>query len=190
MSPFGHFDLLAPFYDRLIATPDGQALRALAALPTAGRLLDVGGGTGRVAQGLVGSVPKIIIVDASLRMLRQAQVKDGLQTVVGLSERLPFPDGAFERVVMVDAFHHLGDQSKSLAEMWRVLAPGGRLVIEEPDVHRFAVKLVALAERLALMRSHFVEADRIATELHRLGAQTSIHHQDHTAWVVARKPSI
>jgi len=35
----------------------------------------------------------------------------------------------------------------------RVLAPGGRLVIEEPDVERTPVRLIALAEKLALMRS-------------------------------------
>jgi len=73
----------------------------------------------------------------------------------GLAEQFPFADGAFDRVVMVDAFQHLHDQHVAAKETLRVLRPGGRLVIEEPDIRRWAVKWTALGERLLLMRSRF-----------------------------------
>ncbi len=182
-----HFDLLAPIYDRFISTPEEGVLMELLGLPYEGALLDAGGGTGRIAATLAGRVGRIVIADGSLPMLGQAREKGCCEAVGGLTERLPFRDDAFGRVIVVDAYHHLGDQAASLRELWRVLAPGGRLVIEEPDIDRFAVKLVALAEKLALMRSCFVRADRIAAALEALGARTEIVRQDHNVWVVGVK---
>lgn len=182
-----HFDILAPLYDHLISPPDERRIIRLARLPVKGLLLDVGGGTGRISQYLVGSANQVIVLDSSFRMLSQAKTKNGLRPVVSAAEELPFPDHAFERIVMVDAFHHLADQSMSMLELWRVLKPGGVLVVEEPDIRHFAVKLVALAEKLALFRSHFLSAERIADRLHGYGAKTQIHREKPNVWVVAEK---
>jgi demethylmenaquinone methyltransferase/2-methoxy-6-polyprenyl-1,4-benzoquinol methylase len=76
---------------------------------------------------------------------------------------------------MVDAFHHVCDQQQTAAELLRVLAPGGRLVVEEPNIETLTVKLIALAEKLALMRSHFLSPSAIAQMFRSLGAQVSIH---------------
>jgi demethylmenaquinone methyltransferase/2-methoxy-6-polyprenyl-1,4-benzoquinol methylase len=186
--PFpNHFDHLAPIYDRIISAPDRTQIMEFAELPIGGRLLDVGGGTGRIAQGFVGKAGQIIIADSSLKMLKEAQLKKDLQTVGSAAEALPFPDEYFARVLMVDAFHHLQHQEHSLTELWRVLAPGGLLIIEEPDIHSLAVKLVALVEKLALFRSHFVPAKWIAEQLRALGLHTQVHTAGVTFWVVGRK---
>jgi demethylmenaquinone methyltransferase/2-methoxy-6-polyprenyl-1,4-benzoquinol methylase len=183
-----HFDLLAPFYDRVIKSSDRKRLAEILDLPISGRLLDAGGGTGRIAEGLVDRAGRVVVSDSSLKMLHQARSKEGLDLVGGETERLPFPDGCFERVLIVDSFHHLADQARSLTELWRVLTPGGLLVIEEPDIRRIAVKLVALAEKLTLFRSHFIPAERIATLLEEYDAQATVHREGHTAWVVGEKP--
>lgn len=160
------------------------------ALPISGRLLDAAGGTGRIAQRLVDLAGLVVVADASMKMLRQASSKVNLCCMVGSkTERLPFPDASFERVIVVDAFHHLADQARSLGEFWRVLAPGGRLVIEEPDIRHFGVKLVALVEKLALFRSHFVPAEKIAARLNDLGARTSVHREGYAVWVVGERES-
>jgi len=187
MPIFDHFDLLAPFYDRVIRGPGDTPLLELLAPPAPGWLLDAGGGTGRVAAALAGHFERIVIADGSRPMLGQALAKGCCAAVVGYTERLPFDDGNFARVIMVDAYHHLSDQQASLRELWRVLAPGGRLVIEEPDIRLFAVKLVALAEKLALMRSHFMRAEAIAAGLEALGASTQLVRREHNAWVVGIK---
>src|SRR3970040_1698460 len=129
---------------------------ALAALPVSGALLDAGGGTGRVAQFMSGKANPIVVADLSCKMLSEARQKDGLRPVCSHTEKLPFPDETFARIIMVDALHHVCDQRGTVGELWRTLQPGGRLVIEEPDLRLFGVKLLAIAEKLALMRSHFL----------------------------------
>ncbi len=187
MPIFDHFSTLAPHYDRLIQPPQNDHLRSYVRLPSSGRLLDAGGGTGRIAQQLIGQVDQIIVADQSLKMLREAKEKGGLLAVGSETEQLPFPDGCFSRVLVVDAYHHLTDQGSSLVEFWRVLAPGGRLVIEEPDIDRFAVKLIALGEKLTFFQSHFERAEVIAERLNALDALIEIHRHDHNAWVIADK---
>lgn len=182
-----HFSILAPLYDRLIQIPEKNHLIAISGLPITGRVLDAGGGTGRIAQMLVNEANQIVVADTSLKMLGVAKSKKKLDVVGSEIECLPFPDGCFERIVVVDAFHHFRDQNLSLSELWRVLMHGGRLIIEEPDIRRFSIKLVALAEKLTLFRSHFITAERVAARLKNLGAQTSILRIEHNAWIIGDK---
>ncbi|OGO16549.1 MAG: hypothetical protein A2Y93_15405 [Chloroflexi bacterium RBG_13_68_17] len=182
-----HFDLLAPIYDRLVPPPADDHLAELAGLPVAGRLLDAGGGTGRIARRLAGLAGAVTIADASRRMLTAARRLARLGAVACQAERLPFAAGTFERVVMVDAYHHVADQDLTLRELWRVLERGGRMVIEEPDIDTWAVRLIAWGERLLLMRSRFERAEAIASRLSALGAEVSLRRDRNTAWVVAAR---
>jgi len=182
-----HFDILSAFYDRLIGAPDTERLQRLLKLPSVGWLLDAGGGTGRVSSRLVGLVEHVVISDLSLHMLQKAPTG----TVRGVRahvERLPFRDDFFHRIVVVDALHHFCDQREALADLLRVLKPGGRLVIEEPDFNHKAVKLLALAEKLFLMRSHFYAPQGIRDLFASLGQDAAIETDGrYTAWVTVDK---
>lgn len=181
--PFDHFDLIAPIYAHATYSALDK-MRELADLPAKGRLLDLGGGTGRVAAALRDDVDEIVIADVSMGMLKRTP-RSTLEPVCSYSESLPFPDNFFERVIMVDALHHVLDQPASAREMFRVLKPGGRIVIEEPDINSFAVKLIALAEKLLLMRSRFLQPMRIASLFP--GAQTNVVAEKSNAWVIVSK---
>lgn len=184
----GHFDLIAHFYDRFAGSPKVNRLTALLDLPASGLLLDAGGGTGRVGRTLRPHVDALIVVDEAHGMMKEAAAAEVGCPVRSAAEGLPFPDGTFARAVVVDAFHHFADQRAAVRELVRVLAPGGRLVIEEPDVTRFVVKLVALGERLLLMRSHFLTAEEIAELARVSGARVRVERDRHdTAWVVVEK---
>lgn len=178
-----HFRLVAPIYDRFFASPQPDRLRSLLDLPVAGRLLDVGGGTGRVAQALRGLADQVVVVDESAAMLQQAWLK-GLPAVRGQAESLPFADGAFAAILVVDAFHHLQDQQQAAVELLRVLAPSGRLVIEEPNVERASVHLLALAEKLALMRSHFHSPSAVQRIFEAAGGNVRLVRQGMSFWAV------
>lgn len=187
MPYFDHFEILAPIYDRLFQPRYAGQLIALAGLPTQGPLLDVGGGTGRVAQMLRGLAGQVIVADISLGMLRQAAGKDGLSGVCTPAENLPFEAESFSHVIVVDAFHHVCDQEATVRELWRVLQKRGRIVIEEPDIRSPMVWVVAAVEKLLLMRSRFVSPRRIAAMFNFEGAQTSVTRQGYTGWVVVEK---
>ena len=187
MPLIAHFDLMASFYDRIFGPPDPVHLRKLLGLPTAGRLLDVGGGTRRVAQILRDEVGKAIILDNSAGMVRQATSK-GLTAVRGEVEELPFPNDCFSRILVVDAFHHFRNQSGAARELLRVLSPQGRLVIEEPNVKRWTVKVVALAEKMALMRSRFNEPKRAAKLFEERQGKVMISKEEgFYFWLVVQK---
>jgi ubiquinone/menaquinone biosynthesis C-methylase UbiE len=158
-----------------------------AILPTQGAVLDVGGGTGRIAAALVDLAPMVVVADLSLEMLRQARNKGELETVCSYSEKLPFADGVFDRVIMVDALHHVHDQRLTASELWRVVKYGGRIVIEEPDIRKFSVKLVALAEKLAIMRSHFLPPPTIEGLFPFPNARIKTDCDGFNAWVVIDK---
>jgi ubiquinone/menaquinone biosynthesis C-methylase UbiE len=159
--PFDHFSFIAPLYNRQSSYSSLEIMIKTADLPTAGRLLDVGGGTGRVASVLSKFASEVFVVDPSRGMLRFAATKPGLHVIAGLSEQLPFPDDFFQRIIMVDVFHHVASQIETAHELMRVLKPGGRIVIEEPDIRTFNTKLIAFIEQLLLMRSHFLTPNQI-----------------------------
>lgn len=184
--PFDHFDFIAPVFSRVGYASTADMIRH-ADLPTPGRVLDAGGGTGRVASAIREQAGEMVIADPSLGMLRQAD-RTQLKLACSNSESLPFPNDSFERVIMVDALHHVVDQRHTAREMYRVLKPGGRIVIEEPDIRTFGVKLVALGEKLLLMRSHFLAPERIVELFSFDSAKTSVHTAEGDAWVVIEKP--
>lgn len=161
MAKFDHFNLLGPIYDLIFGRSKNQEIVELTDASDGQRILDVGGGTGRISVLLNSSMTKVIVADAAMNMIRQAHDK-GIQAVNAASEKLPFSDQSFDRIVMVDAFHHVEDQQISLGEMWRLLANNGKIIIEEPNFHNLFVKMIALGEKLLLMRSHFVTPEKIA----------------------------
>ena len=180
-----HFNLLAPFYDRVIPFARLDQMLRMLDLPHTGSLLDAGGGTGRVAEALRPHVAWVVVADVSRGMLAQARQKD-LSATSTETEHLPFPAETFDRVLMVDALHHVVNQGETIRELYRVLKAGGRLVIEEPDLRTFPVKLIAIAEKLALMRSHFLAPLQIAN-LFSAQARVRIESEENTAWVIAEK---
>ena len=182
-----HFNILAPLYDRLIHFEKPERLARIAALPMSGRLLDAGGGTGRVAYALAEYATQVVVADQSMGMLQQAAMKGGVQPVCAITEQLPFPDGMFERIIIVDAMHHVYDAVRTSHELWRVLKPGGRIVIEEPDIRKGIVKLAALVEKAALMRSHFISPIKLASYFTSPHASINIMVEGYTAWVVVDK---
>lgn len=182
------FDLLAPVYDRVIKPREPEEFAELLGLPTDGWLLDVGGGTGRVSSTLTSMVGKLVLCDLSLPMMMEAKNKDMPCLVQGSSHLLPFPSNFFERVLVVDALHHFSDQQGAIKDLIRVLKPGGRLLIEEPDIRKTTVKVVALMEKMALMKSHFYTPNEIVGMVRRTGyAAEQSSDGEFAAWVVVNK---
>jgi ubiquinone/menaquinone biosynthesis C-methylase UbiE len=183
------FNLVAPIYDHVINFNSADKLAELLMLDGSQTLLDLGGGTGRITTALAPHAARTFIADLSMPMLRQAQSKAIAHLINTSSNLLPFADDLFDAIVVVDALHHFSHQQQVIAELIRLLKPGGRLVIEEPNIHQFSVKLVALAEKLALMGSHFHTHEQIQAMLTPFDqiSVNIIHSDNHAVWVVAEK---
>jgi demethylmenaquinone methyltransferase/2-methoxy-6-polyprenyl-1,4-benzoquinol methylase len=103
------------------------------------RVLDVAGGTGDLARAFarrVGSQGEVWLTDINGSMLvvgRDRMLDDGsLQPAVRCdAEALPFPDGYFDRVTVAFGLRNMTHKERALAEMRRVLASGGRLLVLE-----------------------------------------------------------
>jgi demethylmenaquinone methyltransferase/2-methoxy-6-polyprenyl-1,4-benzoquinol methylase len=143
-------------------------------LPGTGLLLDIGGGTGRVAAVLAERGQKVIIIDVSPGMLRQARGKPAIHPVLADAAALPFPSGTFPRALIVDALHHIPDQQGTILELGRTLAPGGVAVVVEPNTTNYFVKLIQLFEWLMFMHSHFLKDHELLRLFENLPGKTSL----------------
>lgn len=184
--PLDHFSLIAGLYDRAARFTITEPLFGLLSLSPNNILLDAGGGTGRIAASLRSMVREVVVVDLSHGMLRRAADK-GLEAVCSRAERFPFSSGTFDRIIMLDALHHVLDQGQTAGELWRVLSPGGRLLIVEPDIHQFAVKLIAFGEKILLMHSHFLAGEEIAALFGNQDARTRIVYFGNNVIVLIEK---
>ncbi len=124
-------------------------------------MLDIGGGTGRITQNFHPAIPLLFLADFSFPMLRAAHRKRLFLETCCQVEKLPYCDQAFDSIVMVDAFHHLIDQKSALQELLRVMKVDGVFILEEPDIEKWQVKLIALGEKIVGMRSKFFRVDEI-----------------------------
>lgn len=112
----------------------------VAALPSGGGMpdvLEVGAGTGLFAERLVAAVPGIalLVTDQSPRMVELLRAK-GLPAQVQDAEHLLAPDAAYDVVVAAWMLYHVPDLDRGLAEVRRVLRPGGRFVaVTNGDEH-------------------------------------------------------
>jgi ubiquinone/menaquinone biosynthesis C-methylase UbiE len=111
--------------------------------PADQRVLDIGCGTGLFAVRVLQHFREARVwgFDLSSKMLERGcdtfqtcPHNDGrLHLVRGDSERLPFRDNTFDVITCSHSFHHYPDQANAVAEMHRVLRPGGRLMIVDGD---------------------------------------------------------
>jgi len=132
------FDAWSLFYDlpiaqRLTYRPVHDAiLRALSA-PVPGTLLDLGCGTGLLAERIHRELPqtRILGCDFSHGMLRQAAEHRGACAWWTQADamRLPFRHSCCDAIVSTESFHWFPDQAAALLECFRVLVPGGRLLV-------------------------------------------------------------
>jgi len=102
---------------------------------------DIGAGTGFVSEGLLKAGLNVIAVDQSENMLDYMKQKfknyDGFSCVLGDSDSLPIDDESVDYAFANMFLHHVIEPLKAIKELYRVLKPGGKLVITDLDEHNF-----------------------------------------------------
>jgi excisionase family DNA binding protein len=142
-----YFEQVAPVYDELRKGCYGDALRDIVISRftplTGSEVADIGTGTGYLAKGLAKYAKKVLAVDSSTAMLEVAGndlMKAGLNNIellVGDAHDLPLKDASQDFVYANLLLHHLLEPALAIKEMFRVLKPGGHLIITDVDQHNF-----------------------------------------------------
>lgn len=119
---FGNFEANARFLELSgVVRPDAE-------------MLEIGSGTGSLLQRLLGQGHRIRGVEINRKLIAESRRWHGdlpIQLVEGV--RLPFPDASFDIVLSFDVFEHIADSDGHLAEVRRVLRPGGYYLMQTPN---------------------------------------------------------
>jgi ubiquinone/menaquinone biosynthesis C-methylase UbiE len=193
------YDVVAPSFDRHRAMPDGvpEAIRAAilqAVHVPSPRLLDLGAGSGRIGAPFVAAGDDYVGVDLSAGMLDEfaARSANRARLVQADGAGLPFRDGTFDAVLLVQVFGGLRSWRKFIAEARRVLRPDGALILGRTEMPpggvdaRMKDRLAAILKELDAGQDRANARDEIEQSL----AADARRHDSVTAaaWTATRTP--
>jgi SAM-dependent methyltransferase len=118
--------------DKLCADPELERIRA----PAAGRVLEIGFGTGLDLPHYSKSVTALVAIEPNAGMLERAAPRIAnaafpVEVITGTAEHLPLPDHSFDTAVSVLTLCSVSDPAQVLRELHRALRPEGRLLLLE-----------------------------------------------------------
>ena len=143
-------------------------------LDTASSVLDLGTGIGTWTEHLRRRVPRAVGVDVEPGIVefgRRVYPKADLRVADG--ERLPFDDGEFDRVVFISTLEHIHNPDDALAEVARVLAPGGLLAMSADTLNHPAWLPIRDEHAKRSVIEHFFSRE----DLIRLAAEHGLRHE-------------
>ena len=143
--------IFAAMYDRMMKGTEDAGLRERRAAVVGrarGRVLEIGAGTGLNLDHYGPEVTELVLTEPEAPMARRLRAKATKGEIVEAgADRLPFPDDSFDTVVSTLVLCTVPDQDRAIAEIKRVLKPGGQLLFIE-HVRSHDVKLAKWQDRV------------------------------------------
>ena len=168
------FSRIARRYDSIIRSSAVEEFKKHLNLETNDILLDLGGGTGRVALVLEKMTNGCILLDRSFEMIQQAKKKSNdLFFVQGVGEALPFKKGSIPQIFANDTLHHIHRQEETLDECYRIIKDEGLFSIREYDPEYWKTKFLILFEKILMFGSIFLSPQKLEEMCTRVGFSVS-----------------
>ena len=149
-------------------------------------ILDIGGGTGTLADTLINLGANVTILDPEIKMTNIAKEKNnkvnilnGYLTNVGLNDEL------FDLIIMRDSFHHIEDKEETLKECKRLLNNKGKIFIYEFDKTNIITKLIYIFERSCFEKVKMLsknEMKKLASKYFNNGEIIEISSYEYIYW--------
>lgn len=135
------FDKVYKYYDRfmtMLKLYKLEEIKIAANIEAHEVIVDIGGGTGQLAQYICNSCKTVYVLDESEKMLSQVKQGGKVITIKGNALKAPFENNSIDTVILSDVFHHIKEQEELIIEINRILKHGGKIVIM--DFHRKHIK--------------------------------------------------
>ncbi len=133
-------------------------------------ILDVGAGTGWIADRVADVCDDVYAVEPNMRRLsyiirKHAQVK----AFPGLAESIPFPESYFTKVFAIMSFHHVEDQDQALEEFNRIIKPDGLLLFQESNPRKEGENREYMEKLITKSKVIFLSPDALQKKLESHG---------------------
>jgi len=190
MNQSKRFSLLAPMYEFIHwgANRTVKRLLEVGDFNKADNVLDLGGGAGRIAKRMAPHVNQATVADVAEGMIAQCSKHEDLKCVLLTQDVLPFEDTSFDKVIMVDAFHHFANQEKAVTEVRRVLKEGGVVILQEMNTQTLYGRFANIVENVAGITHKFHTPDGLSRIWNSKGFESKVYFSDKGSYyLVARK---
>lgn len=185
------FDIVAPIYGKLPgARKTYRKLDKLANFSETDRLLDLGGGMGRIAKLFSDRVAEVVVVDPSAGMIQECRKQKNLNCRLAGAENLPFEQDYFDKIIIVDAFHHFESQDAACREIKRVLRTGGKVIVEEFNFG-FLNPVFAFLEKILTVPGRFYRPEELRNLFRENGFDVRLaDQQDIIYYLIGEKRAV
>lgn len=127
-------------------------------------ILDIGGGTGTLANSLINLGAKVTILEPEVKMTNIAKRKNNKVMIInGYSTNIELESNSFDLIIMRDSFHHIEDKIGTLNECKRLLKNKGKILIYEFDRTHIITKLIYIFERCCFEKVKMLSKDEMKT---------------------------
>lgn len=179
--------------ERLVELPPAKLVELLQ-LTGAATVIDFGAGTGMYSLPIAESLPhgtlfavdeQQVLLDRLQQKLSEQRPAGRVEPVLNVENHVPLRDGAGDRILMVNVLHHIFDEPAALAEVTRLLAPGGLLV---------SVEFARMDRPVGPPNDHVLAADELHAVIEGMGLKELAAYEPgeiglyHVA-IVAEKPA-
>lgn len=164
------FDKVYKYYDKFMDTFNLYKIKDIedaASINEDEVVVDIGGGTGFLANHICNSCNTVYVLDESEKMLSRVEDRGNVKIIKGNALSTPFDNGSIDTVIMSDVFHHIKEQEELIAEISRILKDSGKIVIMDFHKNHIRTRLLRVFEFILFGRLFFRTKDEIKVLLEK-----------------------